>query len=51
MEPSHAEGARGAHAFFEILNVCAERGKNERACNVDPSCNAMKFCEPLPKAI
>lgn len=46
-----AEGARGAHALFEILDVGAERGSDEDAGDVDAADDAMEFGITLAKAI
>ena len=46
-----AEGARRAHALFEILDVGAERGGDEDTGDVDAANDAMEFSVTLAKAI
>ncbi len=46
-----AEGARGAHSFFEVLDVKAERGGNEDARNVNTANDAMEPGETLAEPI
>ncbi len=47
----NAEGARAAYSFVEILNVGAERSKNQRTCNVDSPGYPMEFRKTLAQAI
>ena len=46
-----AEGTRGAHTLFEILNVGAERGGDEDAGDVDTADDAMEFGVALTETI